>query len=442
MLNDLYVWLGLASALVVVLIARSGRAGVLTLGYFLALSISSVPGILAYVGPIPYNLFPEETKLGFEVTLAAMAAYVLGATVARLTGRSAGIRPEQVRHVDLGKVGWRLLAIGVCSYFVALPLSAFVPSASAVVYAFGALLIPAVWLRFYNAISERSTKMMVQTLALLPLLPLSTLVTGGFLGYGVIWAVSVLSFVFMHAKRRWIFYAAGVPAVFLGLSLFVTYMQQRSELRGFIAETPSLVSRLEKTSSLVTGFEFLNLANPEHQWALAARLNQNFLAGFAVQRHEAGILPLYYGATIPLWVLIPRAIWPDKPDVGGSGNLASEVSGLEFAQGTSVGIGQVAELYVNFGFDGLLLGMFGWGFLLMRLDQAIWQALLRRDIRALVACALPGLAMGQPIGSLMEILVAVASGFIASKVLNHTGLLDQLSETRQKPRLRAETRVS
>ncbi len=46
---------------------------------------------------------------------------------------------------------------------------------------------------------------------------------------------------------------------------------------------------------------------------------------------------------------IPRALWPNKPVVGGSGDLVSTYTGIRFADGTSVGIGQVLESFVNFG---------------------------------------------------------------------------------------------
>ena len=41
------------------------------------------------------------------------------------------------------------------------------------------------------------------------------------------------------------------------------------------------------------------------------------LVGAAVMYHEDGSAPFAYGATVPLWALIPRAVWPDKPAVGG-----------------------------------------------------------------------------------------------------------------------------
>ena len=60
---------------------------------------------------------------------------------------------------------------------------------------------------------------------MLPLLPLATLTTGGFIGFGTIWALSIAAFWFVVARRRIWFYLAIPPVIFLGLSLFVTYFR-------------------------------------------------------------------------------------------------------------------------------------------------------------------------------------------------------------------------
>ena len=110
------------------------------------------------------------------------------------------------------------------------------------------------------------------------------------------------------------------------------------------------------------------------------RLNQNFLVGMGVMRHRQGSVELWYGATIPIWALVPRAIWPDKPAVGGSGDLVAEFTGISFAEGTSVGVGQVLEFYMNFGMTGVVAGFAILGFILMRLDQGITRALATGNI--------------------------------------------------------------
>src|SRR6185437_4183912 len=91
---------------------------------------------------------------------------------------------------------------------------------------------------------------------------------------------------------------------------------------------------------------------------------------------------------------------------------------------TSVGAGQVFEFYINFGLPGVVVGFFGLGFLLVRLDNCIMKALLEHDMRGLLIRAMPGLTLLQPGGNLLEIAVAFAGAVVASRVVVYLGLFD------------------
>ena len=425
MLSLLLIWFGLG--LLLVLLVGRGPNGVLALSYFAALSVMHVPGLLAYMGPSPYPVFEEETRTGFELTLVGMAAFVGAVAVGRLLRRA----PKREKPISspvgidrFDRLSKRFLLLGVGSYFVIMPAVAFIPSATSIVFSFGSLLLSALWLRFYVISQQRSTRRLMTTLMMLPLLPLSTLVTGGFLGFGTIWLVTVLAFLFSIARRRIWFILGAAPAIYLGLSLFVTYMHERSELRAFIWSDTGLIARAETAANLITKFTLLDLSKEAHQEALAGRLNQNFLIGLIMQRHENGYFELYRGGTVPLWALVPRAVWPDKPPVGGSGTLAADTSGLHFAAGTSVGIGQVAEFYINFGREGVVLGFFVWGLVLSQFDAIIRQAFARLDAKMFIAGTLPGLSLVQPLSSLLEILVSFVAALITVRLLRYFGLLD------------------
>lgn len=73
--------------------------------------------------------------------------------------------------------------------------------------------------------------------------------------------------------------------------------------------------------------------------------------------------PYAYGSTIVniFTSLIPRVLWPDKPEL--SGNLYLEKYGKYTPQeGTSMSIGQIGESYANFGFWGgiIFFGFYGY----------------------------------------------------------------------------------
>jgi hypothetical protein len=267
----------------------------------------------------------------------------------------------------------------------------------------------------YGAVREADEARVRSTLALLPLLPLATLATGGFIGFGVAWVFAILAFLFVISNKRVWFYLAAPIVVYLGLSLFVTYMGQRLGIRDVVWNAQSgFVERFARISNIVTDFQLIDLRSSAHITALDDRLNQNALVGLAVGHLESGWSEFALGATVPVWALIPRAVWPDKPIVGGGGTVVTEFTGIAFDKATSVGTGQVFDFYVNFGTPGVVIGFLLLGFGLMWLDRGIMHALAADDTRGMLLRALPGLTLLQPGGNLLEIVVSCAAAVIAA----------------------------
>jgi hypothetical protein len=424
MLNDLLIWAALLLGVVFLAVDKRQGVGALTLAYFLSLSLGHIPGLLAYLDP---NVTAEATEVGSDVTLIGMTAFIVGTLAARILQRPIkSATADQPAFSDdiVSWLGWRVLIIGVVARFVVLPVSALLPSLTAITSSLGTLLVLGFWLLFYSAAIATENGRALRVLMMLPLLPLSTLVTGGFLGFGTVWVLSIVAFYFVIARRRIWFYLATPPVLFLGLSLFVTYFLQRNEIRNVIwYQDAGITRRLDQVTKLVTEFQLLDLSNEEHLLALDGRLNQNYLVGLGVMRHREGSAELWYGATVPVWALIPRVIWPDKPEVGGSGDLVAQFTGVRFADGTSVGAGNVLEFYMNFGIAGVVAGFAFLGFVLMRLDQGVMRALATGNIDGMLQCALPGLALLQPLGSFLEMLVSTISAIVVAQLLIRSGLL-------------------
>ena len=427
MLELLIDWVVVLGALFVFAIGRPGKGGALTLSYFFGLSVIHVPGVLPFVISGLDLGDSEVTQLGFEMTLLGMAAFVVGALLARRVDRrrAAATSHSPARAQAFEHLGWRALAMGTAAYFVFVPLVVNVPSFTSVVAAVATTLILGLWLILYSANIAGSKRRIAATLALLPLLPLATLVTGGFIGFGISWILSVVAFLFVIVRQRILFYVGAPLAIYLGLSLFVTYMGERTSIRELVwQEQATLFDRLDRVSTIVTEFQMLDLNSRAHVIAIDNRLNQNALVGTAVERHESGWFDFARGATVPIWALVPRAIWPAKPAVGGGLDVVSDFTGIRFAEGTSVGAGQVLEFYVNVGVPGVVIGFGLVGFALMRLDQGIMRALAANDTRGLVLRAMPGLTLLQPGGNLLEIIVAAAAAFVTAHMVLRLRLFD------------------
>jgi len=418
MLWMLWAWLGLTAFLLFFVVGRSREYGPLVLAYYFGMSLIHVPGVLAYIDPLSAPDNWEVTEIGFKVTLAALVAFIAGAWLFRRLGRKAAIRfrMQYTQQRSLNRLGWRMMGLGIFSYFVILPASKLLPSFTAVIASISTLLIIGLWLRLYSAVATSDFGRIATTFAMLPLLPVATLVTAGFIGYGVYWILAVITFYYVISRQKIWYYIAAPVIVFLGLSLFVTYMGERGNIREAVwQERASFGERLDRVAALITNFQFIDLEKGEHLVALDDRLNQNVFVGTGVRRYHEGAVDLKYGGTVPWWGVIPRAMWPEKPNVGGGTVVVGDFTGMTLAEGTSFGAGQVLELYANFAMPGVLIGFFIIGIALMWLDRNIMRAFAIGDLRGLLINAMPGLTLLQPGGNLIEIMVATVSSVIVAR---------------------------
>lgn len=420
MIFFLLIWLAILATLLVLFTKRRHFGGALSLSYFLSLSLIHVPGALNALDAGLAN-DPEETSLGFKVTLAGMGMFVLGVIAATRFRRhrfASLAAPIQLPVAWFDAIGLRFVVIGVLMFFVVVPIASEVPSLTAILSPGVGLLIVGIWLWLYADALTNNRRRMVLTLLALPLLPLTTLAFGGFLTFGVQWALTVVAFLYVVVRRRDWLVALAIPVAYVSISVFVAYIGERDAIRDAVwYQQADAGTRWDRITDIVTKFEPLDLQDPRHAGALDRRLNQNYVVGVAVARHEAGVNQLAWGATVPIWILVPRVIWPEKPEIGGGGTVVTDFTGIYFMEGTSVGAGQALEFYVNFGWLGVLAGFFAWGFILMTLDRGIMRALAEADMKGLLLRALPGLSMLSPGGNLSEIMVATVGAIIAAHVV-------------------------
>jgi hypothetical protein len=73
-------------------------------------------------------------------------------------------------------------------------------------------------------------------------------------------------------------------------------------------------------------------------------------------------------------VLMPRVLFPEKPDLGGDSWLVRKYALLNVSgnkSGTSIGLGYMAEFFIDFGFPGMLVPLFFYGVLLGLMYRAL-----------------------------------------------------------------------
>jgi hypothetical protein len=277
------------------------------------------------------------------------------------------------------------------------------------------ILLGALVMSIWSAYAKGSPRVAMQWLAISFLFPFLSMIRAGFLGFGIMALLPVMIFTLTWMPRKNLGKLAlwGVVGVYLGLSLFVTYMRDRTALRASVWGEQTFSSRLDRLEDTFSNFELFSPYEPRHLAAIDGRLNQNFLVGAAEIYIDS---TKQWAAGETLWkaalAMIPRLLWPDKPPTT-SGALVSEYTGIQFAKGTSVGIGQVMEFYVNFGSPMVFAGFFVFGAVLAWLDRIAADGLRSGDVYRFMMAYLVGLSMQQIGGSLMEVVAAAGGSVVA-----------------------------
>src|SRR5262249_1123303 len=138
--------------------------------------------------------------------------------------------------------------------------------------------------------------------------------------------------------------------------------------------------------------------------------------GAAAKRTEDGQVNYLNGR--PVWealmAVIPRALWPEKPVFGRSPKIVAEMTGLKLSPTTPGGVGTCRDSYMNFGMSGLDAGFLLLGWALGSFDSKAAAAEIRGDLGRAIIFFLPGAALVQPLGALVELTGGAGAALVAA----------------------------
>lgn len=407
----------------------SRRAVGLPVAYAVSLSLIHLFGAICYCfdyyTPISGYLVQvgvsmKATFIGFYVTLVGFGAFVLGSIAGPLVFRKD---PPVVLRKPWPQVTTKLpgtlLLMAFCFFFFG-PLLRRIPGMAAIISVGANFSVVAVTLFCYVAFRTGNTKRFFQWLAATAALPFVTIIFMGFAGYGMLAAASVWQMVLSFFRPRWLGFLMLVAMGYGGITLYVNYMRERGSIRSSVWGESGFGARLEKMQKIVTEFEFFNPYQQAHLETVDLRLNQNDLVGRSVTYIESNRVGFAEGGTLlaaaTAW--IPRILWPNKPKIGGSGQIVSRFTGMQFGDVTSVGIGQVMEFYVNWGMPSVVIGFFLYGLVMRFFDMSSAFYLHTGDYWTFTRYMLPALCMLQCGGILTEIVGSIAAAYVLVTGLN------------------------
>jgi hypothetical protein len=396
----------------------------------IVLSLSAIHWVATALYLLPWydNLDRDVVATGFWTAFQGLCAFCLGAVI---MSRAATREPPRAGSGEPpSALGWPYLLIGVVMYGILWPRIGRIASIGALVAAGSNYIVLGICLRCWKADTAR----MARWVAASTLLPFATILAQGYLSYGLAALAGVAAFIAEMIKSRKKLVLVGVGVGYVTMSFFVTYMRDRAQIRDAVWNGAETSQRIDLISASIANFEWFDINNPSHLWRIDERLNQGYLVGLAVDRLERGDVAFGKGETVKdaFIALLPRMLWPDKGVAAGSSDIVSRYTGMEFMEGTSVGVGLVMELFVNFGAPGVWIGFAAFGALLIFIDERAHARLVEGDARTFAVWYLPGSSLLQlGGGSLVDASASAGAALVSVLLVN--ALIAAVMKRRSRP---------
>ena len=302
-------------------------------------------------------------------------------------------------------IGYSGIVYGMVCYFFLSGLLAFIPSITSILSGGLGMASAGLAWSYICMIKKRGYFIGILFASIMFLFPIFTLLLNGFMGYGIYAIFGVAGVVMVTHRPRIVIGLLAPGLLYLGLSLYPSYMLSRDEIRGSVWGGAEMGERFQITfGTLAEKWEWFDPSDERQMDLFNGRLNQNVLVGASYEYISAGYIQFSEGDTIyeGFLALIPRIIWVDKPIKAGSAGLASRFTGIGFSEGTSVGIGNLMELYVNFNVYGILLGFYIIGLAVYYLDLQTGYAIKNINPGLFFLSLVPGQSLMNSIGSFVE----------------------------------------
>ncbi len=211
---------------------------------------------------------------------------------------------------------------------------------------------------FYVIYSPSKQKPWVVT-GVLALTLAQSLITGMF-GELIYMLACSLTLLFLGSKIK---FGAKLGYAVLGLFFIVLLQSVKADYRAKTWARESTGSDPVYFAQLIVKRigDFDEFVNPRNLFFTSVRMNQGWLVAVTMKR-VPDKYPFAYGETIGMSVaatIVPRFLWPDKPEAGGAANL-KRFWGYNLV-GYSMNIGPLGEAYANFDKLGGVIFMFFYG---------------------------------------------------------------------------------
>jgi hypothetical protein len=318
----------------------------------------------------PMAWFTPEHNVVIGYSIAGLLAMLAGIFVAwmpliRRGGVHGAARSALLAAPHLNeRLGWVTLAVGVSAQLLYSPVY-LIPTLSTAVNALASLGRVGLFIMAWSALRTGKWPQVAVGFGVYMTIMLVASVTGGYSFIRIDTLIPMAAILFLSRGLRPLSIAV-IPLVFAVILVATSgWMGSRDLIREGSLENLPLD---EKISRFLDHYAmtFESLTRDDIMQTVNRRVDGTELLAAQVgwqPDHE----PFAYGATVlgAAYNIIPRAVWPEKPEVAGGSAFVERYTGLSWGEsfGTSVGLPYPFELYANGGALAVVLGLFAIGYL-------------------------------------------------------------------------------
>lgn len=425
-LLGLIIWFGMFPLIGLVRYFLKARGIGLDMAYLAIFFMGHAPGAFIYMLPWYFTRYDGfVVASGFEISwigvLSFSAALILGLVLFRNINRPIITDANPNSRLYDERLPWLFFIVGIFSYLILLPFSSILPSLTSIIVNVTNLQILGIVVGVWQGIQSKDIRKITFWILLSSIIPFLTVTFGGFLGYGIASVMTIGLFLINRIKFQLWHIPVIVGALYLSMSLYITYIDGRIEIREVVWGDEGYSERLEVVNDQFQAWQWFNWRDPSHLAHIDGRLNQNFLTGIARLNLENNLVQYGEGETLAnaFIAFIPRIIWPEKPVVAGSNEIVFQYTLMEFAFGTSVAAGQTMEFFVNFGLPGVIIGFAIFGFIFAWIDYKSSFYLDTNNPFLFLRWYMIGIALLKPLDNLSVITAGVASALVTAYLLEY-----------------------
>lgn len=345
------------------------------------------------------------TDIGFPITGYAMLGLLIGGWgLPYLFFRLPAIQvaPRTISTVsptpDLAAA-----ALAIPFGFLIFMFGRLIPIPSINAATFGGNMLAAAGFAWLIVMYYRSGRVVAAgwVMALAMMAPICTMLLQGFLGYGMMTLMVIVAVIMaaIRLRRRTIIrlVIVGLLVIYLMLSLLVTYMAGRVDIRESVWERREDIDDRVSVAADVFADRWMwfDPWDEQQRLSLDTRFNQNYFSGLNKSIIDSGHGHYQNGATFidGIIAMVPRIVWPSKPPVSGGSEQMAMMTGLRFKEGVTFGVGHVLELHANFGRGGVFLGFAFLSFAIVFIDRRAGYYLASARLANFLVWFVPGTAL-------------------------------------------------